>query len=76
MTQTFNRSPATAKIILDRLDAALAELQSLRQEVQAMVQTEDNVSRNLADELYGSLGYGSWEELDSNADIEAMRFGA
>lgn len=76
MTQTFNRSPATAKIILDRLDAALAELQSLRQEVQAMVQTEDNVSRNLTDELYGSLGYGSWEELDSNADIEAMRFGA
>ena len=70
MTQSLNRSTATAKTILDRLDTMLAELQSLRREVQAVIQTEDEETRGLADELYGALGQGSWEEMDSNADVE------
>ncbi len=68
-------SPSAAASILERLDAMLVELQALRQEVQAMAQTQKKQPQNLADELYGSLGQGSWEELDPNADIEWMRFG-
>jgi hypothetical protein len=82
MEQTLDQSQeepvvpsAAVQRILARLDSMMIELRALRQEVQTITQFEDELPRSLADELYGALGQGSMEELDSNVDIEAMRFG-
>lgn len=82
MTQALDRPQKDTGVpsiavqrVLARLDSMMIELRVLRQEVQTMAQLQEESPHSLADELYGALGQGSMEELDSNADIEAMRFG-
>ena len=56
--------------ILRRIDAIIQELQELKQVV--LVQ-ERSVDGNLAAQLYGALGQGTWDEYDP--DLDWQRFG-
>lgn len=56
-------------LILRRIDAIIQELQELRQIV--LVQ-ERGADGNLAAQLYGALGQGTWGEYD--ADLDWQRF--
>jgi ABC-type amino acid transport substrate-binding protein len=60
------------KLILRRIDAIIAELQALRQQVQTVqaVQATTPPSTNLVDELAGALGNGRWDEYDKLLDWE------
>ena len=52
-------------IILKRIDAIVIELQELRQVVLISQQSPD---QDLATELYGSWGHGTWEECEPGID--------
>ncbi|MFO7684279.1 MAG: hypothetical protein R6X34_29970 [Chloroflexota bacterium] len=65
MTTQTNDSSAT--MILQRIDAIIAELQALRHQVQ-IIQPDSTPSTNLVEELAGSLGQGSWDEYDPQLD--------
>jgi hypothetical protein len=66
---TRDQSP---EVILQRIDAIMRELGELRQMV-LRIQSEPTAG-NLAQQLYGALGHGSWEEYDMQLDWQ--RFGA
>ena len=52
----------TPETILQRLDAIMRELQDLRELV---AQSPANATAgNLAQQLYGALGRGTWDEYD------------
>ncbi len=59
MTITPPRSPET-QLILNRLDAIMRELDSLRRQII----TPSPPPANLTDQLFGSLGKGTWEEYE------------
>ncbi len=63
--------------LLERIDAIMHELQELRRVVEPALQ-DSTVDRDeeLVDLLWGSLGQGSWDELNSNIDISWYRFDA
>ncbi len=60
----------SSQVLLRRIDAIMRELQALRQSVKAM---QTNVPEtDLAQQLYGALGKGSWDEYDP--DLDWQRF--
>lgn len=65
MLQTQNTTPEN---ILQRIDAIIAELQQLRQSVTEMQKQTTVSSRSIVDELFGSLGPGTWDEYDDMLD--------
>ena len=67
---TASRQPSQDEI-LDRIDAIIHELESLRK----IVETKriETSRTDLADQLFGSLGKGEWAEYDLDLDWE--RFG-
>jgi hypothetical protein len=67
--QTRDQSP---EAILQRIDAIMRELGELRQMV-LHIQSQPTTG-DLAQQLYGVLGHGSWEEYDMQLDWQ--RFGA
>ena len=67
--QTAERSPAS---ILNQIDVTLNELLALRQKVQAMEESAMG-AKSLATQLYGSLGQGSWDEIESVINISTGR---
>lgn len=67
--QTNDQSLAT---IARRIDAIIAELQSLKQQVQ-IIQPPSQPPDNLVEEMAGALGNGRWAEYDEWRDRE--RFG-
>lgn len=83
--QPLERSPES---LLKRIDAILGELLTLRQEVQSLTQAEQvlvstpkqsNIDTavkpvDLVDELYGSLGQGSWDEVKLDINTKWDRF--
>ena len=64
---TLQTNDPSATMILQRIDAIIAELQALRHQVQS-VQPVATPSPNLVEELAGSLGQGSWDEYDHQLD--------
>lgn len=63
---TKDLSPAT---IARRIDAIIAELQALKQQMQA-AQPQPTPPSNLVEELAGALGNGRWDEYDESAEWE------
>lgn len=57
---TKDLSPAT---IARRIDAIIAELQALKQQMQAAQFAP--LAPNLVDEMAGALGNGRWDEYDN-----------
>jgi hypothetical protein len=83
--QPLERSPES---LLQRIDAILGELLSLRQEIQLQTQREHRLDQlaksqrvdiaqssvDIVDELYGSLGQGSWDEIEFDINTKWERF--
>jgi hypothetical protein len=83
--QSLEQSPAS---ILKRIDTIVGELLALRQEVQSLTQQESGLISapkpqtvaivaqplDLVDELYGSLGQGSWTEVEQEINSKWERF--
>lgn len=65
MLKTRNTTPEN---ILQRLDAIIAELQQLRQSVTDIQKQTTTSSQSIVDELFGSLGPGTWDEYDDMLD--------
>jgi hypothetical protein len=63
---TKDLSPAT---IARRIDAIIAELQALKQQMQA-AQPSPTPPPNLVEELAGALGNGHWAEYDQSVEWE------
>lgn len=57
--------PLSPQAIVERIDAIMQELQELRQ---SLVRAEPTSPENIVDELWGSLGQGSPDELVSYSD--------
>jgi hypothetical protein len=55
----------TAQVILEKIDTIAHELQELRKVVQSQARPPE---RNLAEQLFGALGQGSWDEYDLHVD--------
>jgi len=55
--------------MLARIESAIHELETLRRQLLVPAIT----AGNLAEQLFGALGHGSWEEYDLNLDW--ARFG-
>ena len=70
---TLQTNDSSPKVILQRIDAIISELQVLRQQV-LTIQPLDTPSANLVKELAGSLGQGTWDEYDP--DLDWKRFDA
>jgi hypothetical protein len=66
-TQTAEQSPV---LILKRIDVIIAELQALRQQVMSLEAQSEPASRDIVDELAGSLGQGNWDEYDKFLEWE------
>jgi hypothetical protein len=64
-------SPSTIdrEQMLTRIESAIRELETLRRQLIEPVVTVGN----LAEQMFGALGHGSWEEYDLNLDW--ARFG-
>jgi hypothetical protein len=58
-----------AEVLLERIEIIAHELEELRQAVLMQTRPAD---RNLADQLFGALGQGSWDEYD--LDLDWQRF--
>jgi hypothetical protein len=56
---------ATPEVIIKRIDIIVRELQDLRQTILVQTRPPDG---NLAGQLYGALGQGSWDEYDLYLD--------
>ncbi len=67
--QTHDRSP---EAILQRIETIMQELAELRQMV-LLAQSEAPAAGGLAQQLYGALGHGSWEEYDLQLDCVYRR---
>jgi hypothetical protein len=63
----------STEAVLQRIDAIMRELVELR-EVVLRKQTEQPPADNLAQQLYGVLGHGNWNEYDF--DLDWQRFNA
>jgi hypothetical protein len=50
--------------VLTRIESAIRELETLRRQLITPIVTVGNLS----EQLFGSLGHGSWEEYDLNLD--------
>lgn len=61
-TQTTAQSQ---KILIRRIDGIIQELQELRQMV---LQKQPPTPTNLANQLFGTLGHGTWDEYDMDLD--------
>ena len=57
------------EMVLKKIDSILYELQELRRSILEQMQHSDG---NLAEELYGALGQGTWDEYD--CDLRWQRF--
>jgi len=66
--QMLDQSPGT---ILQRIDVIMRELQELRKLV-LRTQIEPSPANDLAQQLYGALGHGDWDEYD--LDLDWQRF--
>jgi hypothetical protein len=64
MEHTENVQQSTVRI-LERIDAIIQELQELRQEV---LTRDRHSEQNLAAQLYGAWGKGTWDEYDPHLD--------
>ena len=64
---TLQTNDSSPKVILQRIDTIISELQVLRQQV-LTIQPIDAPSANLVEELAGSLGQGAWDEYDPDLD--------
>jgi len=64
---TLQTNDSSPKVILQRIDAIISELQALRQQV-LTIQPHDTPSANLVEELAGALGQGTWDEYDPDLD--------
>ena len=58
--------------LLQRIDAIARELEMLRQSI--LHPRADQSNGDLAQQLYGALGQGTWDEYDQ--DLDWQRFGA
>lgn len=67
---TASRQPSQDEI-LDRIDAIIHELESLRKIVET--KRVETSRTDLADQLFGSLGKGEWAEY--NLDLDWEKFG-
>jgi hypothetical protein len=67
--------PATAILdqtqIVARIDAIIRELEALRRQLTLPAKTTPE-THSLTEELYGSLGHGTWDEYD--LDLDWKRF--
>jgi hypothetical protein len=59
-----NHTARSPEYLLKRIDAIIAELQSLRQTVITMRSEPNRPNGDIVDELAGALGQGSWDEYD------------
>jgi hypothetical protein len=59
------------EMILKKIDSILYELQELRRSVLDQARHSDG---KMAEELYGALGQGTWDEYDR--DLDWQRFAA
>ena len=57
------------EVLLERIEIIAHELEELRRAVLMQTRSAD---RNLADQLFGALGQGSWDEYDP--DLDWQRF--
>jgi len=64
---TIQTNEQSSDMILQRIDAIIAELQALRQQV-LIKQPSPIPSANLVDEMAGALGQGTWDEYDPQLD--------
>ena len=67
--ETVKQAEAPAEVLLERIEVLAQELAELRQTVLMQTRPAD---RNLAAQLYGALGQGSWDEYD--LDLDWQRF--
>ena len=67
MLQTKDTS---SEMILRRIDAIIGELQSLRQAVIVIQNQPALPTQRIVEELFGSLGPGSWDEYDPMLEWE------
>ncbi len=67
----MQNSPTTLDIdqMLARIDAAIQELQALRQQLVVPVKA---TTIGITEQLFGALGRGSWDEYD--LDLDWARF--
>lgn len=63
----------SAEALLRRIDTIIRELVELRENVARMQPAPDD-KEDLAEQLYGALGQGSWDEYDP--DLDWQRFEA
>lgn len=72
---TIQLDNQTPDVILDRIDAILNDLLTLRQDVQSMVR--EQASTNIIKELAGSLGPAPSDEFEyfNSLDMSWQRFG-
>jgi hypothetical protein len=64
----MDTSPET---MVKKIDSILYELQELRR---SLIEQTQHSEGNLAEELYGALGQGTWDEYDR--DLDWQRFAA
>lgn len=60
----------SSEMILRRIDAIIGELQSLRQAVIVIQNQPTLPTQQIVEELFGSLGPGSWDEYDPMSEWE------
>lgn len=63
--ETVRDARLPSEVVLERIDAILRDLLELRRTVEAQGQVD---RKNIATELFGALGYGTWEEYDRDVD--------
>lgn len=66
----LNTNQPSNEEILKRIDDIIKELQSLRQAVLVPQTRIKMTSRDIVEELAGSLGQGTWDEYDPDFDWE------
>jgi hypothetical protein len=64
---TIRSKDETSAVIVRRIDAIITELQELREQVRT-IQPTTEPSRDLVEEMAGSLGQGTWDEYDPQLD--------
>ena len=67
--EAVKQAEVPAEVLLERIEVIAQELAELRQTVLMQMRPTD---RNLAAQLYGVLGQGSWDEYD--LDLDWQRF--